>query len=37
MTRATRIVAEDSLVWDMVAMAGTLSDDNHGSSRDIIR
>lgn len=27
--------AEDSFVWDMVAMVGTLPDDNRGASRDI--
>ena len=36
MTSATRMVAEDSLVWDMVAMVGKLPYGNHGASRDIV-
>src|SRR6266567_4549157 len=36
MTSATRMVADDSLVWDMVAIACKLSDDNQGLSRDIM-
>lgn len=32
MTSATRMVADDSLVWDMVAMVGKLPDGNHGES-----
>ena len=36
MTSATRMVAEDSLVWEIVAMAGMLPDGNRGASRDIV-
>ena len=30
------MVADDSLVWDMLAMADKLSDGNHGVSTDIV-
>ena len=36
MTSATQMDAEDSLVWDIVAMAGMLPDGNYGQSSDII-
>jgi hypothetical protein len=36
MTRATRIIADDSFVYDMVVMARKLSNDNHRASRDIL-
>ena len=35
MTSATRIAVDDSLVWDMVAMAGKLPDGNHGQSSNM--